>query len=178
MVYVPAHRSLLHPRADERDELAPEEQPVIAIPQRTKCVPPRDSAHGHTPLPAADVLWHPRRFCSSRGHHSSWLARSRIAKIELVRVLLTLRNVISPPLKAPTAHGSPRPFQRERGRVRDSAYLEYASFRPLTSILSPAPGERRENRMRFRGHGRRFYQSSRDGSYCLLLKRPFHTGVC
>jgi hypothetical protein len=57
--------------------------------------------------------------------------------------------------------------------VRDSEYLEYASFRPLTSILSPALGERPENRMRFRGHGRRFYQSSRDGSYSLTAEAAF-----
>jgi hypothetical protein len=62
--------------------------------------------------------------------------------------------------------------------VRDSAYPEYASFRPLTSILSPVPGERRENRMRFRGHGRRFYQRSRGGSYSLTAEATFpHRGV-
>ena len=32
LVDIPAHRSLLHPGADERDELAPEEQPIIAMP--------------------------------------------------------------------------------------------------------------------------------------------------
>src|SRR5882757_5652672 len=44
-------------------------------------MPPRDFAHGHTPLPTAEVLRHARSFCSSRGHHLSWLARLRIAKI-------------------------------------------------------------------------------------------------
>ena len=43
--------------------------------------------------------------------------------------------------------------------MRDSAYLEYASFRPVTSILSPAPGERRENRMRFLGMGAGFLKA-------------------
>jgi len=37
--------------------------------------------------------------------------------------------------------------------MRDSfAYLEYVGLRPLTSILSPAPGEKRKNRMRLPGH--------------------------
>ena len=63
--------------------------------------------------------------------------------------------------------------------MRDSAYLEYASFRPLTSILSPAPGERRENRMRFRGHGAPVFSKVPEMDLiALLLKRPFHTGVC
>ena len=75
--------------------------------------------------------------------------------------------------------GSPRPIERERGRVRDSAYLEYASFRPLTSILSPAPGERREKTgCGFVGMGAGFIKVPEMDLIALLLKRPFHTGVC
>jgi len=62
--------------------------------------------------------------------------------------------------------------------VRDSEHLEYASFRPLTSILSPAPGERRENRMRFGGMSAGFIKVREMDLIALLLTRPFHSGVC
>src|SRR5215831_3216824 len=59
---------LLHPRASERDELAPEEQPIIGVAQRAKCVPPRYATHGHAPLSAAEVFRHACSFRSFRGH--------------------------------------------------------------------------------------------------------------
>src|SRR4051794_4381973 len=58
------------------------------MPQRTKCMSPCDSAHRHTPLSAADVFRYARGFCSSHGHHSSWLVKETTAKSSLEQRLI------------------------------------------------------------------------------------------
>jgi len=52
----------LHPSANERNELAPEEKTIIAMSERAECVPPSDSANGHPARPAADIFRDARCF--------------------------------------------------------------------------------------------------------------------
>ena len=70
--------------------------------------------------------------------------------------------------------GSPRPLERERGRVRDCfAELEYASFRPLTSILSPCSRGEAGKPDAVSSAWRRFIKVPRDGSYSLAAEAAF-----
>jgi hypothetical protein len=38
---------LLHPRANERDQLPPKEEPIIAMSKRAERMPPGHTTHGH-----------------------------------------------------------------------------------------------------------------------------------
>ena len=61
-------------------------------------MPPRDSAHGHTPLPTADVFRHARSFCGSCRHQAG-KSLHHASVLTLVIELLT---------KSPVHMSSPR----------------------------------------------------------------------
>ena len=74
-VNVPAHRGLLHPGANQGDQLSPEKQPIIAMAQRAKCCAPGDPAHWQSVLASAEIVWDACRFRG--GHDENRIARFR-----------------------------------------------------------------------------------------------------
>jgi hypothetical protein len=67
LVNEPAHRRLLQPRADERDELSVEKQSVIAMPERAKSRAPADFADRDASCTSGKVLGNACSFGGSHG---------------------------------------------------------------------------------------------------------------
>jgi len=80
-VDVPAHRGLLHPGANEGDQLPPEKEAIIAMAQRAKCCSPGDPADRQSVLASAEILGDARRFrgCHDENRIALLLISARVA---------------------------------------------------------------------------------------------------